>query len=260
MFKIKLKNFYTGICNSKIRVYCVLLLGLFFASAAFGADQQIADLLSTPDHASQGPTLWSVLVSGGAVMVVIGLLSVLAVAIIVYDLTMLTVEKQAPRLFFDEIIRKLKTRNIDEARDLCIKDNNNILSKIALAGLEKAKRNPRDPIVKESMEHRARIEIGNLWQNLNYLSDIVAVSPLLGLLGTVLGMIQSFQAIPLQSAGIKTTLLAAGISKAMITTAAGLIVAIPVLMAYSYFRGKVQDITNTVEIYSTDIIRLIESI
>ena len=106
------------------------------------------------------------------------------------------------------------------------------------------------------MEHRARIEIGNLWQNLNYLSDIVTVAPLLGLLG----MIQAFHAIPLQSAGVKTTLLAAGISKAMVTTAAGLIVAIPALMAYSYFRGKVQEVINVIEIYGTDIIEVMENL
>ena len=72
-------------------------------------------------------------------------------------------------------------------------------------------------------------------------------------------MIQAFHAVPLQSASVKTTLLAAGISKAMVTTASGLIVAIPALIAYSYFRGTGQEVTNVIEIYSTDIIKAIQN-
>ena len=143
---------------------------------------------------------------------------------------------------------------------MCTQEKENLIAKIVLAGLDKTKKKPGDILVREAMEHRARIEIGGLWQNLNYLSDIVAVAPLLGLLGTVLGMIQAFHAVPLQSAGAKTALLSAGISKAMVTTAAGLIVAIPVLMSYSYFRGKVQEVTNTIEIYVTDIIKIMENL
>jgi len=202
-------------------------------------------------------TLWQTLKAGGGVMVVIGLLSVVAVAIIIYDIMMLNVNKLAPRRLFEDVMRKLESRDFGAAQTACRKENNSIISKVVLAGLER--RNPLDDSAREAMESTARIELTNLWQNINYLSDIVAVAPLLGLLGTVLGMIQAFHAVPLQSASIKTTLLAAGISKAMVTTASGLIVAIPVLMAYSYFRGQVQQVTNMIEIYSTDIIKAIQN-
>ena len=190
-------------------------------------------------------------------MVVIGLLSVAAVAIIIYDIMMLKVSKLAPRGLFDEVMRKLDARDFGAAQTICRKENNTIISKIVLAGLER--RNPLDNSAREAMENAARAELTDLWQNINYLSDIVAVAPLLGLLGTVLGMIQAFHAVPLQSASVKTTLLAAGISKAMVTTASGLIVAIPALIAYSYFRGQVQKVSNMIEIYSTDIIKAIQS-
>ena len=110
------------------------------------------------------------------------------------------------------------------------------------------------------MEQRARIEIGNLWQNLNYLSDIVTVAPLLGLLGTVFGMIQAFSAVPLQSTGVKVPVMVAGISKAMVATGAGLVVAIAVLMAYSFFRGRVQALTNVIEMYTDDVIKAMENL
>jgi biopolymer transport protein ExbB len=170
---------------------------------------------------------------------------------------MLNVNKLAPRALFEEVMRKLESRDFGAAQTMCRNEGNTIISKIVLAGLER--RNPLDNAAREAMENTARAELTNLWQNINYLSDIVAVAPLLGLLGTVLGMIQAFHAVPLQSASVKTTLLAAGISKAMVCTASGLIVAIPSLIAYSFFRGQVQQITNMIEIYSTDIIKAIQN-
>jgi biopolymer transport protein ExbB len=189
-------------------------------------------------------------------MVVIGFLSVVALAIIIYDLLMLNVNKLAPHRLFDEVMRKLESRDFAAAKTVCHQEHNTIISKIVLSGLER--RNPLDNSAREAMENTARVELTNLWQNISYLSDIVAVAPLLGLLGTVLGMIQAFHAVPLQSASLKTTLLAAGISKAMVCTASGLMVAIPALMAYSYFRGQVQQVTNMVEVYCSDIIKAIQ--
>lgn len=235
-------------------------IGVFVLLLAYGhhaAFAQAAGTLPSTDSSAAEMTLWQTLKAGGGVMVVIGILSVLAVAIIIYDIINLNVSKLASRELFNDVILKLESRDFGAAQALCHKQSNSIVSKIVLAGLER--RNPMDDSAREAMESTARAELTNLWQNINYLSDIVAISPLLGLLGTVLGMIQAFRAVPLQSAGLKTTLLAAGISKAMITTASGLVVAIPALIAYSYFRGQVQLVTNMIEIYSTDIIKTIQN-
>ncbi len=236
-------------------VIAFLLLMTYGSHAAYAQASNL--LLSGTDQMPVPMTLWQTLKAGGGVMIVIGLLSVLAAAIIIYDFMMLNVNKLAPGGFFDDVMRKLESRDFGAAKTLCRKENNTIIAKIVLAGLER--RNPLDDTAREAMESTARIELTNLWQNISYLSDIVAVAPLLGLLGTVLGMIQAFHAVPLQSASIKTTLLAAGISKAMVTTASGLVVAIPALIAYSYFRGQVQQVTNMIEIYSTDIIKAIQN-
>ena len=247
--------------NSKIMFKAMLgmfVLLLLLANGAHVAFAQVSNgLASGADQMPTEMTLWQTLKAGGGVMVVIGFLSILAVAIIIYDFMMLNVNKLAPRKLFEEVIRKLESRDFGAAQVLCRKEGNTIISKIVLSGLER--RTPLDDSAREAMENTARAEITNLWQNINYLSDIVAVAPLLGLLGTVLGMIQAFHAVPLQSASVKTTLLAAGISKAMVTTASGLIVAIPALIAYSFFRGQVQQVTNMIEIYSTDIIKAIQN-
>ncbi len=232
-----------------MRIMSPFVMVCLWSSEAFAA---------TVDPSGTEMTLWQTLVAGGMVMIVIGILSIIAGAIIIYDFWNLKVEKLTPRRFFQEVTRKLEEKNLKDARVMCLKENNNIIARIVLAGLDKLKKGQTD--VKESVEHQARIEIGNLWQNLSYLSDIVAVAPLLGLLGTVLGMIQAFHAVPLQSAAVKTTLLAAGISKAMVATASSLIVAIPVLMAYSYFRGRVQQLTTVIEMYTTETIRMLEKL
>ena len=224
---------------------------------AHAAYAQISNLpVSAPEQMPTELTLWQTLKAGGGVMVVIGLLSVIAVAIIIYDFMMLNVNKLASRSHYDALMRKLESKDLAAAKTICQQQNNSIISKIVMAGLDR--RNPMDESSREAMENTARLEVTNLWQNISYLSDIVAVAPLLGLLGTVLGMIQAFHAVPLQSASLKTTLLAAGISKAMVTTASGLIVAIPALIAYSYFRGQVQLVTNVIEMYSADIIKAIQ--
>ena len=231
----------------------ILLMTILPAGLACAADPSVQQM---PGEMS----LWQTLAAGGLTMLAIGALSIVAVAIIIYDLLTLSPAKLAPPELFNNILRHLKLRDLDEVRRICLKENNNIISRITLAGLDKASTDRNPTVVRDAIEHRARVEIGTLWQNLNYLSDIVAVAPLLGLLGTVLGMIEAFRAVPLQSAGLKTTLLAAGISKAMITTASSLIIAIPVFMAYSFFRGRVQQVTNAVEVCTTDLGKAMEQL
>jgi biopolymer transport protein ExbB len=242
-----------NLLKGALGIVALLLVAHYGSHAAYAQ----ASSASSLDQMPMEMTLWQTLKAGGSTMIVIGLLSVVAVAIIIYDLMALRVDKLAPRALFEQVMNKLESRDFGAVKTLCRKDPNTIISKIVLAGLER--NNPLDNTSREAMESTARVELTNLWQNINYLSDIVAVAPLLGLLGTVLGMIQAFRAVPLQSASVKTTLLAAGISKAMVTTASGLIVAIPALIAYSYFRSQVQQVTNMVEIYSTDIIKAVQN-
>ena len=91
------------------------------------------------------------------------------------------------------------------------------------------------------MQNRASVQIHRLEKNINMLGTIGAIAPLLGLLGTVLGIISSFLAVT-DGAVQDPTLLAAGVSQALITTAAGMFVAIPALVAYRYFQRRIVDI------------------
>lgn len=100
------------------------------------------------------------------------------------------------------------------------------------------------------MQVRASVEISFLEKNINFLGTLSAAAPLLGLLGTVIGIIESFLMMDLGSSGNPTAMIP-GISKALITTAAGMLVAIPALFAYRYFQRLVQDYVAELEQQST---------
>ncbi len=128
------------------------------------------------------------------------------------------------------------------------------LGRILAAGLNNV-RHGRD-IMRDAIEEAGRHVVHDLERYLNSLGTIAAITPLLGLLGTVIGMIKVFAAITSHGVG-DATILAGGISEALITTAAGLSVGIPSLMFYRYFRGKVMELTISME---QEAIRLIEVI
>lgn len=122
--------------------------------------------------------------------------------------------------------------------------NSSPLGRILAAGL--LNRHHSREIMKESIEDVGRHVVADLERFLNTLGTVAAITPLLGLLGTVLGMINVFTAITSHGVG-DPGVLAGGISQALITTAAGLSVAIPALMFYRYFRGRVDELVIEME-------------
>lgn len=111
-------------------------------------------------------------------------------------------------------------------------------------------------VVKESLQDSGRQVVHELERYLNTLGTIAAITPLMGLLGTVIGMIDVFNVIALRGSG-DTELLADGISKALVTTAGGLMVAIPSLLFYRYFQGRVDELVLRME---DEAIRLVDII
>ena len=230
-----------------------LCIGIFSVYAA----SELKPYIDSVKQAESGMTLWQTVKSGGVVMLLLGLLSIVAMAFIAYNFITLKVNRLTPRLFAEEVIQNLEARKDKAVMSMCHAEDN-IIARLVAAGLEKRKRG--FVFAKEAMESCAKNEIENLWQNVTYLSDIATIAPLIGLLGTVLGMIQAFNVIAFQSAVVKPMLLAGGVSKAMVTTAGGLIVAIPAMLFFTYFRGKVRSISGALETYTTDIIKVIEEL
>ena len=107
------------------------------------------------------------------------------------------------------------------------------------------------------MESEGERGAAALWQKIAYLNNIGVIAPLLGLLGTVWGMIGAFGAIAFDDSNVKGLTMASNVSQAMITTAAGLVLAIPTLMVYYYLRGRVLTVLSLVEAQASEFVELI---
>lgn len=181
--------------------------------------------------------------AGGWLMIPILLCSVIAVAIIVERFWSLQAKKIAPLNLVAQVWQWYKAKSLDENRIDAL-SSNSPLGRILASGLMN-RNHPRE-VMKESIEDTGRQVVHELERFLNTLGTIAAITPLLGLLGTVIGMIKVFTAIMSHGVG-NPSVLAGGISEALITTAAGLFVAIPTLIFYRYFRGKVDSLVLKME-------------
>lgn len=175
---------------------------------------------------------------GGPIMYLIFMCSILGVAIIFERSVKLRDKRIFPEDFVIQIKAFLKKRDISRAIALC--ESRKIpLARIIRMGLLKYKDGVAE--VERAIESAGSLEIAILGERLRMLSALANLSPLLGFLGTVTGMIKSFNIIAATGSG-RPDLIAGGISEALITTAAGLFVGVPLTVAYFYFQGRVESI------------------
>ena len=181
--------------------------------------------------------MFEIVTAGGWVMAPILLCSVAALAIIAERLWSLQKKNVIPPNLVAEVWESFQDQSFDEQALLRLK-RGSALGRVLAAGLINLQHERE--IMKEAIEETGRHVVHELERFLNTLGTIAAVTPLLGLLGTVIGMIKVFNNITESGVG-DAGLLAGGISEALITTASGLTVAIPSLMFYRYFRGAVDE-------------------
>ena len=194
-----------------------------------------------------------VFIAGGWLMWPILLCSIVGLAICVERFYTLNPKKIAPPHLLATVWKQLKAGELDAERLRNLKKASP-LGRILAAGLGNAYHG-RD-VMKESIQEAAGHVIHDLERYLNTLGTIAAVSPLLGLLGTVFGMITVFAEIMAQGTG-NASALAGGISQALITTAAGLTVAIPALVMHRYFVGRIDGIVVELE---QETIKLVDAL
>lgn len=200
----------------------------------------------------KGITLWELLVSGGFMIVFLGILSIIGTALIIYHFKYIRLEKMVPQDFVENLFFLLEKKEFEKAVSVC-KQQENIVSAIALKGLSKRSKGPA--VVENAIQNEGKAQLEKLWQNLNYLSDVAALAPLMGLLGTILGMIDAFHYF--KAGSVHPGVLTQGLAKAMINTAAGLVIAVPCLAFYSYFRGRISRITSSAEAAASEVSQLL---
>ncbi len=190
---------------------------------------------------------------GGILMYPLLFLGILSVALIIERLYSLSLKKIIPLDVFEEIISFLEEGKVEEARTIA-KTYKSVATDIIYSILEaylKGRKNIEE--LKIVAEESAKVEIPKLEGYVNAVGAIAAISPLVGFLGTVTGMIQVFEALSVSGLS-NPEILSAGISQALITTAFGLTIAIPSLVAYWYFRSKVNFLITQLENVALEVI------
>lgn len=182
--------------------------------------------------------------------------SVIALAVFFERLWVLRRIYVIPKKFIHSVEEMLKKNKISEALFLC-QSNNSSIARIFQAGLKNAGKGMW--FIKESIEERGGREAVILEKHIGILSTIAHLTPLLGLLGTVSGLIKTFNVLSIQGPGDAAS-LAGGIAEALITTAAGLTIAIPTLVGYRFLKDRVDSMIFAMEDRSLKLVELMENI
>ena len=214
---------------------------LAVASPAFSQEQTVP------------PTdLWQIIQSGGPVMYPLGAISVLGLMLILIYLMTLhrgAVVSNRYMQAADALIRKGDYLGL-----LALSNRHNeAIASVMERSLNFLTKNPTSSMAEvREIAQAEGMRLASLWnQRISYLADIGSIAPMLGLLGTVLGMITSFTVVANDVVSSRPMLLAGGVAEALITTAAGLVIGIPLMAFYAFFRGRVQGMISDLEAAST---------
>lgn len=187
-----------------------------------------------------GSSMWELIRAGGWLMAPIVVCSILMLIVIIERALKLKTSAVAPAHLREQLLARLIEQGDISREDLTNVQANSPLGDILATGLLHRRYGIESMTL--YMQNRASVQIHALEKHINLLGTIGAIAPLLGLLGTVVGIISSFLALT-EGATQDPTMLAAGISQALITTAGGMVVAIPAVIAYRYFQRRVVDIS-----------------
>ena len=191
---------------------------------------------------------------GGILMWPIMLCSIVGLAVIVERFLSLHRATIDTREFMDTMRTVLRQNRIQDAIEIC-DETEGPIARITKAGILKHNRSKED--IREAIEDAGHLEIPRLERYMSALATCANIAPLLGLLGTVAGMIKAFAQIQYKQGQVNPSDLAEGISNALVTTAAGLTVAIPALVVYNYFVTRVDNMIVEMEISSSELVELL---
>ncbi len=197
---------------------------------------------------------FEVIFQGGIIMFPILGCSVVALAITIERFFTLRRARIDTREFMDTMRTVLRQNRTQEAIEIC-DETDGPIARIMKAGILKHNRSKED--IREAIEDAGHLEIPRLERYMSALATCAHIAPLLGLLGTVAGMIKAFAQIQTLQGQVNPSDLAEGISNALVTTAAGLTVAIPTLVVYNYFISRVENMILEMEISSSELVELL---
>ena len=221
------------------------------------AEDEEAEASEAAEEKTGVITIEDIMVRGGWLMNVIAGLSLLAIALLFFYLLSMRQGTLYPRSFIMEAQDAAEDGDLEGLRDLCL-NNGSYAAKIINAALDQCEDGhiADHVILRDAMEDEGGRQAGMLWQRLQYLMDIAVIAPMVGLLGTVWGMMVSFSGLESGVSMInKADTLANGVSQAMYTTFGGLIVGIFAMAMYDLMRGRLNKLIGGMESACNSVLR-----
>lgn len=197
--------------------------------------------------------MWEIIQAAGWPIWPLILTSIIGVAIILERFWSLRKSQIIPDGLIVEIKTMIKQNNLDDNKVNILKNSSPLGDLLAVAI---AKRKDSVEVIKFALDERAGIIVHNLERYLGVLVTIATVAPLLGLFGTIIGMVELFSSFT--SSGHDVAVFARGISIALYNTAGGIVVAVPAMIAYRFFRSKIDNYLNEMEHYAIQIVEILK--
>ena len=221
----------------------------------------ISSLTLAQDSGEVHRSLLEYIAQGGPIGMIIILISLVAIGMIGAQLFRIRRERLAPPGLLDDLRRLLSDGNIDGAIKRCEDEPSpSYLARVLGAGLVRATRSAFGMLeLRSSVDETGQLEVDRLYRLTDGIGLIASVAPMLGLLGTVVGMVGAFDAITLSDGPARPDELAGSISQALITTVLGLVVAIPTTAMYTYLRNRIDHLTTEIDEEIEEIIAPLES-
>ncbi|MAX25781.1 MAG: hypothetical protein CMJ19_14880 [Phycisphaeraceae bacterium] len=209
---------------------------------------------SPPDTSGVPSSLFAFIVAGGWIGVVIILLSFVGLGLVIDAFVKIRQDDLLPEALSKQAVSLARQGQFTELKNTC-KEDDSMLGQILSYAIEEGELGL--DAVREQIEHEGNRQLTRLHQRVGLIGLIASITPMLGLLGTVVGMIDSFQVLGLSKGVAGPDDLAVGISKALVTTCMGLVVAVPLIFFHAYFRDKVTRISNETSAICERILRVI---
>lgn len=234
----------------------VVMITLFSGMAVVA--QETAAGTRDDTRMTQKVSFGELLDKGGVLMYPLGFMSVLGVGLVVYFFMALRRRHVVPDALRDDVLDKIESGQMGDARTVC-GYRPCAFSEVTVAALDyTASVDKVDPsLLRELIEGEGSRQAAMIQSQTQYLLDVAVVAPMMGLLGTVFGMMRAFNVVAFDLAKAKPMLLAGGVAEALITTAVGLIVGIPCMMFYAYFRGRSAKLVSDLEVASSQVMMAI---
>lgn len=220
-----------SVVRKRVVLLAMVLCVAFVCSSAIAAEGDAAGEVQTI-------SLWRTIAAGGIIGYIIMLMSLVVLALVVENFMTVNQSRLMPEGLEESLQGYIQAGQYDKAKELCAEDGS-FLANVIGAGLRQVGAMFGFFDMQNSMQEASERHVSKLYRKIDYLSFIAAITPMMGLLGTVTGMIKSFNQIALTEGAAKPSQLAGGISEALVTTCLGLVVAIPAMFFVTFFRNRI---------------------